>query len=114
MPDQQHKCVCQCPIPEKPDKYFWAIHRNHTRPNLDQEHTMLGPLPEISEELIRKIYLAEDDVLIDPLKQARGILKGLRVILEVPEGESILTHASTIMRRYKQLKEKEDASRNAS
>jgi len=36
----------------------------------------------------------------------RGILKSLRIIMEVPEGESILTAATLLMRRLKRAEQR--------
>lgn len=38
---------------------------------------------------------------VDPLIEMRGILKALRIITGCPDGDSILTHTATIVRRYK-------------
>lgn len=50
-----------------------------------------------------KIIIVPEDEVVEgqvPLMiQLRGILKALRVILEVPQGESILGHAVILMRR---------------
>lgn len=76
----------------------------------------------MNSETVRPIGLALEDGTIEPfdladpfeskvepMEQLHGILKALRYILEVREGESILYTAVTTMRRYKQLKEKANA-----
>jgi hypothetical protein len=51
-----------------------------------------------------------EELTISAEAQQRGILKALRVILEVPEGESILITATTVMCRYKAWQRQSDAA----